>query len=127
MATGAAAHTGDTDIDHALIAELRELADGDPAFLGDLYTTFREDGARRLDDLAAALDRADWTALTRAAHGLKGASATIGARGLSERCRALEVDLKTHAGGAPRLGDRVEEIRAELARACAALAPLLCG
>lgn len=127
MASDAAVRLGDADIDHALIAELRELADGDPAFLADLYTTFRDDGARRLGELSGALDRADWSALTRAAHGLKGAAATIGARGLSELCRALEVDLKVRAGDAPRLGDRVDEIRAELARACAALAPLLSG
>lgn len=127
LGAGAEARAGDGGLDHGLIDQLRGLADGDPGFLSDLYTMFRDDGGRRLDGLDDALTRGDWTALTRGAHGLKGVAATIGARHLSELCRGLELDLKAHAAGAPRVRERVDDIRAELGRACAALAPLLCA
>ena len=90
---------------------------------------FVRDGARRADAIETAAARGDWTGLARAAHGLVGAAATIGARQISALCRALEEDLTREAasatGARPLVEERVRRIRAELERATPLLETLL--
>ena len=125
----AAPATADPGIDYDLIGELRELAEEEPAFLPDLFAAFVLDGTHRSCAIDTAAAQADWPALGRAAHGLAGAAATIGARQLSGLCRALEADLKRgaapQAGAQPLVEERVREIRAELERATPLLETLL--
>ena len=123
------ATAADPGIDHNLIAELRALADGDPAFLPDLFAAFLRDGASRADAIETAAAREDWTGLARAAHGLVGAAATIGACQVSALSRALEEELKREAASAtdaqPLVAEHVRRIRAELERATPLLETLL--
>jgi HPt (histidine-containing phosphotransfer) domain-containing protein len=125
----AATAAADTGIDHDLIDELRALADGDPAFLPDLFAAFVRDGAQRADAIETAAARGEWTELARAAHALVGLAATIGACQISALCRALEEDLKREAasptGTRPLVAERVRRIRAELERATPLLETLL--
>jgi HPt (histidine-containing phosphotransfer) domain-containing protein len=77
-------------IDATAFAETLAMVDGDRAFLGELIATYREDGARRIEEMRESLDSGDAPQLQRAAHTLKSSSATVGALGLADRCRAVE-------------------------------------
>lgn len=71
-----------------------DMVGGDVEFMADLVSTYRTDGEgviRELRTTAANGARAD---LQRAAHTLKGASASLGAEDLAELCRGLEADAK---------------------------------
>lgn len=71
-----------------------DMVGGDVEFMADLITTYRADGEvviREMRASAASGARAD---LQRAAHTLKGTSASLGADDLAERCRGLEADAK---------------------------------
>lgn len=126
-ATTAAA--ADPGIDYTLIVELRALADGDPSFLPDLFAAFVRDGARRADAIESAAARGEWTEVARAAHGLVGLAATIGACQIAALCRTLEEDLKREvvpaADARPIVAERLRVIRAELERATPLLETLL--
>jgi len=102
-----------TPLDEALLAELRDvMADG----FDGLVETFIADGERRIDEIEHAT--AD-EALRRSAHGLKGASANLGAVRLSAICAALEA----LARGGDRDGRAalIDDLHAEFAAAREAL------
>ena len=61
------------------------------AFIGELVTTFLEDGPRMLEELRASLAANDAETFRRAAHSLKTNAATFGATELAELSKALEM------------------------------------
>ncbi|MFQ5814381.1 MAG: Hpt domain-containing protein [Anaerolineae bacterium] len=78
-------------IDPAALEEFRAVMGEDGAELvAELIDTFVEDASRLLADMREAVAREDADALERAAHGLKGSSATLAALGLSDLCQELE-------------------------------------
>lgn len=75
------------DLDPDVQQSLRDLLDeGYPPLL----VTFRADIERRQADLHHALIHADWQALRRAAHSLRGSCADMGALALQEACADAE-------------------------------------
>jgi HPt (histidine-containing phosphotransfer) domain-containing protein len=65
-------------------------ADGEPDLVLDLIDLYLDDTPRRLASMSSLLEQRDALSLQRAAHCLKGSSATLGARGTAELCRAIE-------------------------------------
>jgi signal transduction histidine kinase/DNA-binding response OmpR family regulator len=72
------------------LARLNELTDGDPEFTQELTATFIASGEQVMAEIQAALEAFDRTALSRAAHKLKGASANIHANRLRDVSFELE-------------------------------------
>lgn len=72
------------------LAQLRELAEGDAAFLADVVAGYRQETPGRVVELARAADAGDHAAVVAAAHALKGASRTIGAERVGAVCQAIE-------------------------------------
>jgi len=104
-------------IDSTVIDMLRGLRmDGDPDPLVELSETFVVESAMRMQQLAAALDAGDVTTLRRAAHSLKGMSATVGAMQLSQMSRDIEY---ADAGTLNRT--RVDALEQEVERVAEAL------
>jgi HPt (histidine-containing phosphotransfer) domain-containing protein len=68
---------------------LRRL-DGDEALLRDVIRLFVEDSPRLVNEIRAAIDRADSKQLQAAAHRLKGAASNLAVLSLAETARALE-------------------------------------
>src|SRR5207249_911824 len=80
------------------------------------------DGLEATRQIAAMRDAAaggEPDGVTRAAHALKGASASVGAAGLSEQARVLELDAR--AGRLDGAATQIEEMALELERVAAAL------
>lgn len=73
---------------------LRGLAgaqvEGESDLVVELIDLYAEDSPRRLDAIRGALVAGDLEALRRAAHGLKGSSASLGARRVEILCEKLE-------------------------------------
>ncbi len=70
---------------------LKELgSDLGPSFFPRLLEIFREDAIEHLAVLHSAIAGGETTQLGREAHALKGASLTIGAKGMAVICRQLE-------------------------------------
>jgi HPt (histidine-containing phosphotransfer) domain-containing protein len=63
---------------------------GDPTLLARLVALFLEDTPDRLNGLRAAFDHQDDAAIRAVAHGLRGSSATFGARDMVAHCSFLE-------------------------------------
>ncbi len=97
------------------LARLHELTAGDPEFAQELASTFISSGEQVLLEIHAALTSLDRSALTRAAHKLKGASANI----YAEPLRVLAFELETNAVSLdqPRLKDLVLSLDLEFQRA----------
>ena len=70
---------------------MRELDGGDGELLRLLANEFLTDARRQLEVLREAAGEGEPEVVERAAHSLKGASAAIGAIGLSELCAQLEL------------------------------------
>jgi len=116
-----ASGANEPDMDAEVLAELRELGGtAGPEVLAEILTTFLREGEQRLAVLRSALDSENWHDLGRAAHALKGASATVGARGLSSSCARLEREVEGPVAPGPRPAEwraLVDEIVAAFARA----------
>ncbi|HEV2861028.1 MAG TPA: Hpt domain-containing protein [Pyrinomonadaceae bacterium] len=103
---------------------LRGLAgaqvEGEPDLIVELIDLYAEDSPRRLDAIRGALAAGDLEALRRAAHGLKGSSASLGARRVEMLCEKLE----RLSGGEWRQEGEIllARLGRELARAGAAFA-----
>lgn len=65
-------------------------ADGEPDLIVDLIDLYLEDTPRRLAAMSALLAQRDALSLRRAAHGLKGSCATLGAARTARLCEAVE-------------------------------------
>ncbi len=81
-----------TEFDHA---QLEAITGGDADFEREILQEYLQSAPADVAKVAAAVKSVDATALARAAHALKGASATIGAKGFA----AIALELE-HAGKA---------------------------
>ncbi|HKI31570.1 MAG TPA: PAS domain S-box protein [Gemmataceae bacterium] len=97
-------------VDPATVARLRELATSvGPSFIGELLATFRQDYVSNVAAMRQAAGADDLTAVRRAAHALKGASASMGALRLRQLCCDLEhLDAAAGAAGAAGLLCEIE-------------------
>ena len=109
----------DPVIDDAAFGQTLEMVGGDLEFLGQLVDEYRTDGASRVADMRAALAAGAAEDLRRAAHTLKGSSASLGATGLAAACR--EVETAAREGRLDDLGPRVEAIATQFDDVVAAL------
>jgi len=92
-----------------VLDELREDL-GDAALLRQVVAAFLERAPSTLAELRDAAARGDTPAVLAAAHAMKGTSATLGARTLSERCAELE--RLARAGSVPDLVAQAAAIEA---------------
>ena len=106
-------------IDDTAFGQTLEMVGGDLEFLADLVSEYRTDGAARIDDMRAALAAGETEDLRRAAHTLKGSSASLGASGLAERCRVVEMDARD--GQTDGVGPKIDDIATAFDEAVAAL------
>lgn len=109
----------DQVLDQATIESLMDSVGGDAEFIAELIDTYVVDAPEQVDALKASLAASDIQGLVRPAHTLKSASASLGALGLAERCRQLE--LAANAGSLEGAADSIEGIAAELERVMTAL------
>jgi HPt (histidine-containing phosphotransfer) domain-containing protein len=110
----------DRVIDDAAFGQTLDMVGGDLGFLGQLVEEYRGDGASRVADMRAALAAGAAEDVRRAAHTLKGSSASLGANGLAEACR--EVETAARNGRLDGLGPKVDAIAAEFEAVVLALA-----
>lgn len=104
-------------IDFGVIEMLRGLrVDGEPDPLVELSETFVVESARNMQRLMTAIEAGDHSELRRAAHTIKGMSATVGAARLSAMSREIE---KSEAGAVT--GARLDELEVEIERVSVAL------
>ncbi|OHE80294.1 MAG: hypothetical protein A2107_13265 [Verrucomicrobia bacterium GWF2_62_7] len=97
-------------VDAAAIERLREIGDGDVAFLKDVFSAFETDTAKRLVAMRETLTAGDFTGLKRAAHTVKGSGLNVGASNLAASC--LQLEQLAGSGkleGAAELIARIEE------------------
>jgi histidine phosphotransfer protein HptB len=111
-------------LDPEAIEALRSLSpdDGD-TFLREIAGIFLEDTPQRIAELDRCFASGDLPTLIRAAHSIKGSSSNIGATGL--RAAAATTEQRAHVAGLANLEPHLAEIKAEFARAQAALKALL--
>lgn len=75
--------------------QLQQLAGGDKSFEKELLQMFVVDTENSLSQLASAISMADPSAVQSLAHYIKGASANVGAVGMSKIAAQLESLAKT--------------------------------
>lgn len=96
-----------------------EMVGGDVEFIADLIATYRTDGERAIREMRATAATGARGELQRAAHTLKGTSASLGADDLAELCRGLEADAKD--GRLEGVDEAIAAIAAEFEPVAAAL------
>jgi signal transduction histidine kinase/ligand-binding sensor domain-containing protein/CheY-like chemotaxis protein/HPt (histidine-containing phosphotransfer) domain-containing protein len=94
-------------------------SDGEEQFAQELVQVFIDSGDAALRDIRAALGRGDLEATGRAAHSLKGASASMFAQSTSEAAARLEAAAR--AGNATAASEFETQLREETGRATAYL------
>ncbi|WP_406832518.1 response regulator [Pedococcus sp. KACC 23699] len=105
-------------LDRGRLEELLDLEPGDPTMLLRFIDRFGTNSGQAMATLVQARDSGDATAMGRAAHGLKGSSANLGATALAALCKEVE-DLGDEGTLAD---DRVlDRLRRERERAVSAL------
>jgi HPt (histidine-containing phosphotransfer) domain-containing protein len=109
----------DPAVDQAVLAEVLDSTGGDREFLTELIGTYLDDVPRQLAALREAASAGSADGVARAAHALKGASASLGAVGIAERSRVLE--LAARAGRLDDAGDQIGDLEAEFERVAEAL------
>jgi HPt (histidine-containing phosphotransfer) domain-containing protein len=78
-------------VDMTVLTSLEEAQpEGEPDLIVQLIDLYLEDTPRRLVAMSVMLAETDVPALRRAAHGLKGSSATLGALRIARLCEAVE-------------------------------------
>lgn len=87
--TAADAHVEVVDVSMLLSLEAAQ-AEGAPDIIVELIDLYFEDTPRRVAAVRRALEDEDVSALRWAAHGLRGSSASLGARRLAALCDELE-------------------------------------
>jgi signal transduction histidine kinase/CheY-like chemotaxis protein/HPt (histidine-containing phosphotransfer) domain-containing protein len=80
----------DDVLDRSVLDDLAAAGAANPNFLPSLIDTYRRDARQLITDIQTAADRGDSDTLHRAAHALRGASATLGAVSLPSLCAQLE-------------------------------------
>jgi HPt (histidine-containing phosphotransfer) domain-containing protein len=109
---------GDEPLDQSRLTMLQSSGGGTD-LVAELVELFVGDVPPRLDVLAGAIANGDAEALARAAHSLKGSSATMGAVGMSELCRRME--MLGRAGDVAPAAPLLVSLREEFERASRAL------
>jgi len=71
-----------------------EQTAGDEELLEELMALFKDSSSADLEQLRQAIDADDAQAVTRAAHSLKGASASLGMEGIRALAMAVESDAR---------------------------------
>lgn len=103
--------------------ELEEVkADFGPVF-AELASLYRQDGPSRIAAMWQAFSRSDAAALAKVSHALGGSSASIGARGLAARCKALELLARTALPD--DASERISDIEREYARIASRLEAMI--
>jgi two-component system sensor histidine kinase/response regulator len=111
----------DSPLDPRVLKKLRGLAHAQaPGLLLQIFDGFARDARERVTEIRRAMQQADAPALEAAAHALQGASATIGAHGISAVAGALVA--AAHDRGFTDAGILVDRLAVELARVEAAIA-----
>ncbi|HAJ60624.1 MAG TPA: hypothetical protein DCP31_16270 [Cyanobacteria bacterium UBA8543] len=91
--------------------QLQEISMADPAFQLELVKGFVKDGKRFLADAKRALATKDWVTLANKAHQIKGASASVAVRSMSDIAAALHERVKANnLQGVPKLIAQLEHI-----------------
>lgn len=81
----------DDGVDEDVLARLRDLGgDDDPGFLAGLLEDFVAHADRAIEGMRGAVLAGDAKRLVEVAHGLKGSSGNVGARGLAALCAEVE-------------------------------------
>lgn len=107
-------------LDPEVLQSLRELSGEDePSLFAELVQIFLDDTPTRMGDLEQAFQSADSDALHQAAHALKSSAANLGALGLSELFRELE--LIGRQSDISRAESLIQDVRSEYARVQSAL------
>jgi HPt (histidine-containing phosphotransfer) domain-containing protein len=87
---------------------------GGPGLIAELVELFVGDVPARLDAIRKAMSAADPDALQRTAHSLKGSAATLGADGMAEICRCME--MHGRAGEVAEAAALLDSLDAEFER-----------
>jgi two-component system, sensor histidine kinase and response regulator len=109
-------------IDPNVIARLRGLADAtDPSLLTRIFHLFLSDTPERITTLRKAAATGDTAGLSKAAHSLRGACASIGVMGMVEICKTLEsLGHGKYVDGAMALVEKLEtefnQVKVEIER-----------
>ena len=111
-------------IDPRAFAELRERV-GDDSFLAELIEDYVQDAARLVVAMHQAIAVRQADGLERAAHTLKGTSASFGADLLRALCQDLEALART--GGLEGADERLAAVEIEVARVPETLQALVRG
>ena len=89
-----------------------------PSLLGRVIDRYLLDAPKLIEAMRQAQEQADAPALARAAHTLKSASASLGARHPAELCTTLEADARNgDTAQAAALLDQLERAREQAATA----------
>ena len=111
--TTAAAIAADSG-DKAIRARLADVAGDDEEFIVELVNAFLSGGEETLQELRAAVELGDATAIGRAAHKLKGAAANLHVNTLATL--SFELETRAKAGQQSDWRADLEKIAAEFAR-----------
>jgi signal transduction histidine kinase/CheY-like chemotaxis protein/HPt (histidine-containing phosphotransfer) domain-containing protein len=109
-------------MDPNVIARLRGLADAtDPSLLTRIFHLFLSDTPERIATLREAAATGDTAGLSKAAHSLRGACASIGVMGMVEICKTLEsLGHGKYVDGAMALVEKLEtefnQVKVEIER-----------
>jgi HPt (histidine-containing phosphotransfer) domain-containing protein len=109
---------GDEPLDRSRLMMLQSSGGGDD-LVAELVELFVGDVPPRLEAIGAAISTDDPGALASAAHSLKGSSATMGAVGMSELCRQME--MHGRAGDMAQAAPILATLEAEFERVKQAL------
>ncbi len=107
-------------IDTSALEAIRSLGGSNtPDLLDQIIRIYLESAAQLMASIRAGVQAADNDKVRKAAHTLKSSSANLGANGLAELCKKLELAARANAiaTDAPALS----EVETEYARVCAAL------
>jgi len=78
-------------VDVSVLRSFEEMqAEGEPDLVVELIDLYLEDAPRKLSSMLEATAESDEESLKRAAHGLKGSSASLGAGQVAALCQELE-------------------------------------
>ena len=97
--------------------QLQQLAGGDTAFEKELLRMFVDDTEESLNQLAAAISAEQPDAVQEIAHYIKGASANVGAVGMSKTAAQIEMSAKaSNLRGVPRSLRQLQTLYREIQR-----------
>jgi HPt (histidine-containing phosphotransfer) domain-containing protein len=108
-------------LDPAMMEELRNLADGDTAFVQDVLVTYLEQAGEIVTAMRGALNANDARAFRLAAHALGGSSLQVGAAQVARICRAIQ---SSEDDTPAPFAEALDEIGSELHRVFTAAAQL---